>query len=82
MDLSLESGPRPEQPAIDERLDELKAEVGGKYDQLFDELEAREEKLGLNGVVPDWTVKFDQLGRMEDLGALDSERSRVGDYRA
>jgi len=70
------------QDAIDERVDDLKAEVEDEYDRVFDELEARQEKLGVNGVVPDRQVKFDQLDRTEDLGALDSERSRVSDYRA
>jgi hypothetical protein len=73
------------QDAIDERVDELKAEVEGKYDRVFDELEARQEKLGVDDVVPDRQVKFDQLDqldRTEDLGALDSERFRVEDYRA
>jgi hypothetical protein len=70
------------QEAIEELADDLKDEVREDYDRVFDELEARQEKLGVDDVVPDRQVKFDQLDRTEDLGALESERSRVNDYRA
>ncbi len=68
--------------AIDERSTELREEATEKYEEVFDELEAKQEEEGVNGVVPDRESRLRQIRRLDNLAALKSQKSTVNEFRS
>ncbi len=68
--------------AIDERGSELREEAAQKYEEVFDELEAKQKEEGVNGVVPDRESRLRQIRRLENLAALKSQKSTVNEFRS
>lgn len=68
--------------SIDDRVDALREEAENEYAQMFEELEAKAEERGAHDVLPDPELKLDQIRQTDDLGALQSELSRVSEQRA
>lgn len=70
------------QEDIEERVDTLQDEATSEYEEVIEDLQEKEEELGVEGIAPDLETKLDELSSTDDLGALESEISRVNDYRA
>jgi hypothetical protein len=49
---------------------------------VIEELQDKEDELGVEGIAPDPDAKLDRLRRTDDLGALEGELKCVNDYRA
>jgi len=70
------------QEDVEERMSSLKEEMVTEYEEVIEELRQKEDALGVEDVAPDPSAKLDRIRRTDDLSALESERSRVSDYRA
>jgi len=68
--------------AVDERVSELQEEATQKYEEVFDELEAKQQEEGINGIVPDRESRLRQIRRLDNLAALKSQKSTVNEFRA
>jgi oligoendopeptidase F len=68
--------------AVDERVSELQQEATQKYEEVFDELEAKQQEEGVNGIVPDRESRLRQIRRLDNLAALKSQKSTVNEFRA
>ena len=67
---------------VQAQIDELQDEAAAEYRDVLEDLQRKEDELGVDGVVPDPAAKIDQIQRTKDLGRLNGELSRVNDYRA
>jgi hypothetical protein len=70
------------QDDVQGQIRELRDEAVNEYQTVIEELQEKEEELGVDGVAPDSDAKLDQIRRTDDLGALEGELNRVNDYRA
>jgi len=70
------------QDDVQEQIEELQDEAASEYKEVIEDLQRKEDELGVDGVVPDPKAKLDQIRRTEDLGRLNGELSRVSEYRA
>jgi hypothetical protein len=70
------------QKDVEEQVTELRQRATSEYRDVIDELRQKERKLGVDGIAPNPDAKLDQIRRTDDLGTLESELSRVNDYRA
>jgi hypothetical protein len=70
------------QDEVQAHTDELRTEAIDEYETVIQDLKKKEQELGVDGIAPDPAAKLDRIRRTDDLGALESELSRVSDYRA
>jgi hypothetical protein len=70
------------QEDVEERVEALQEKATSEYEEVIGDLQEKEEELGVDGMAPDPSAKLSELQDTDDLGALESELSRVGDYRA
>ncbi|MCS4180173.1 hypothetical protein GGQ07_001613 [Salinibacter ruber] len=70
------------QEDVEEQINDLRDEATDEYEAVIEELQEKEDELGVDGIAPDPEAKLDQLRRTDDLGALEGELNRVNDYRA
>ena len=68
--------------AVDERVSELQEEATQKYDEVFDELETKQDEEEVDGVVPDREGRLRQIRRLDNLAALKSQKSTVNEFRS
>jgi len=70
------------QEDVQAQIGDLRDEATAEYETVIEELQEKEDELGVDGIAPDPDAKLDQLRRTDDLGALEGELNRVNDYRA
>ena len=69
--------------AVDRRIDKLQEKAEQKYEEVFDDLEAKKEEEDVDdGVVPDREDRLRQIRRSDNLASLQSQISRVNEFRA
>ena len=70
------------QQALDNRVGELQEETTSRYGKVFDDLEKRRDKLGVEEVLPDREHELEQIHRLDNLAALQNRLNRVNEFRA
>ena len=70
------------QEDIDAKIKTLRENTVAEYTAAFDVLEAREEELGVEGVLPDRERRLNQYRRLDNLASLQSKISQVSDFKA
>lgn len=67
--------------AQDGLLDELKLKAVNAYNEIFDELEAKEKELDVANLIPDRHTIINRLQKSKDLNFLDLELHKKDDFR-
>lgn len=69
------------QDALNAKVEALRARVIEKYEDAFDDLEAYQEEMDVDGVLPPRSSKIDRVKRYSDPFQLEAEISKVNDFK-
>ena len=69
------------QDALNARIEALRERVIEKYENAFDELEAYQEEMEVDGILPARSSKIDRVKTYSDPYQLDAEVSKVSEFK-
>jgi len=69
------------QDALNAKVEALRARVIEKYEDAFDDLEAYQEEMDVDAVLPPRSSKIDRVKRYSDPFQLEAEISKVSDFK-
>ena len=70
------------QQAVQEKVDTLRQQAVDQYEDVFDDLEARQQEMEVDNVLPDRANQLNTLRRTDNLASLKQKISTVSDFRA
>mgnify|MGYP006422728665 CR=1 FL=1 len=70
------------QDVVQEKVETLREQAVNQYEGVFDDLEARQQELEVDNVLPSRSDRMNMLRRTENLASLQQKISTVSDFRA